>query len=132
MFGKTRTRLLQVLEKCDDNILDIKPEMKMPKGGSFNKAGRVLKNFVNTESYWLQSKVLKIKEYPHLYFSNKNLKKILEVPHDVRKETLNWLNENKDADLNKPYSLKAKRPISCILYHLAEHGAPSWSTLYDC
>jgi|GEM_PF-4693594 len=111
MFGRTRTRLPKVLEKCDDNILDFKPEMKMQKGGSFHKARSILRHIADAESYWLHSKVQKRKEYPHYDFSNKNLKEILEVLHDVRKEMLDWLKENKDTDLNKPHYLKAKNQL---------------------
>ena len=123
MLGRTRKRLLHVLEKCDDGMLDFKPEMKLPKGGSFHKARNILRHIAGAKSYWIRCKVLREKDCPKYDFSNKSLREIIEVLQDVRKYTLCWLDRIGDDELTKPYTQKAKTSTSMILYHLVEHEA---------
>lgn len=120
----TRERLIKTLSALPNEFLDFKPECKIPNGERYKKPRGILNHMGWVENYWVHEKMNKqALDKSHWDFKGKSIENILDMLGVIRLKTVNWLEGLEDKNLNRPYSKRAKKHISFIIYHVAEHEA---------
>ncbi len=120
----TRERLHKTFELIPDEFLDFKPDCVIPDGEKFSKTRGILNHIGWVENYWIHEKMAKNpldKEYWN--FRKLGVSEIVKKLDIIREKTNEWLDSLEDSNLDRPYSNRAKKHISWIVYHLAEHEA---------
>ncbi len=124
LLGWTRERFVKTLTALPDEFLDFKPDCPIPKSERYNKPRGILNHIGWVESYWVHEKMNKQPlDKSHWDFKGKGIVEILEMFEIIRSKTIIWLDGLDDKNLDRPYSKRARKHISFIIYHVAEHEA---------